>query len=65
MTLENAIAIFNAMSPQRQSAVLTVFIGIAGAFPDVREAFVQAVADECLVVGTEMLLLQQTGVSMQ
>lgn len=53
------------MMPERKSAVLNVFFGIISAFPDVRDAFAQAVADEYLMIQTEMLLLQQTGVTMQ
>jgi hypothetical protein len=64
MTLETALAIFYRMQPAQQAAILTVFAGIAGAFADVREAFAQAVADECFALYTEMMLLQ-TGVMQQ
>lgn len=65
MTYETSLAIFSYMSPTQQLAVITVYRGIAAAFPNVREAFAQAVADECLVVETEMTLLPQTVATMQ
>ena len=65
MTYETAFTLFAYMPPEQQLAVITVYRGISGAFADVRDAFSQAVADEFLVVETEMLLLQQTGAVMQ
>lgn len=61
MTPETAIALFAVMSPEQQASILAVYDGIAGAFQDVREAFAQAVDDECLVIETEKLLLQMNG----
>ena len=65
VTHETALALFAEMPPAQKTAVLAVFAEIIGAFPDVREAFVQAVIDECLVTETEMLLLRQNGAIMQ
>ena len=65
MTYQKAFILFADMPPEQQLAVITVYRGISAAFADVRDAFAQAVADECLVVETEMLLLQQTGAVMQ
>lgn len=58
MTPETAMALFVKMPPERKTLVLAVFAGIIGAFPNVRDAFTQAVADECLVIETERLLQQ-------
>lgn len=57
MNYETAITLFAGMHPDQQDAVIRVFVGIAGAFTDVREAFIEAVIDEAYVVGTEMRLL--------
>ena len=65
MTNETALALFTGMPLEQQLAVITVYRGIVAAFPNVRDAFTQAVADECLVVETEMMLLQQNGEVMQ
>ena len=65
MTHETAMALFAVMQPAQQLAVVTVYRGISAAFEDVRDAFAQAVADECLVVETEMMLVQHTGEMMQ
>lgn len=53
MTYTDARALFDAMPLAQQDAVTRIFMRIYGAFPNVREAFVQAVADEEL----EMMLL--------
>lgn len=57
MTYESAIALFAVMPCAQQEAVVSVFDGIKAAFPDVRNAFVQAVQDEAYAIETEMLLL--------
>lgn len=65
MTYEKAFIIFSDMPREQQRAVLAVYGEIAGAFPNVRDAFTQAVSDECLIAETEMRLLQKTGAVMQ
>jgi hypothetical protein len=61
MTFEHAIALFAVLPMHEQESVVAVFDGIKTAFPDVRDAFIQAVADEAYAIETEMLLLQPTG----
>ena len=65
MTYETALDLFSDMPPEQQLAVITVYRGISAAFAEVRDAFAQAVADEFLVVETEMILLQKTVATMQ
>jgi hypothetical protein len=57
VSYEYAVAVFSMMLPHEQTAVVHVFNNIKSAFHDVRDAFAQAVADEALVIETEMLLL--------
>ena len=61
MTFEHALAFFAAMPMHEQESIVAVFDGIKASFPDIRDAFTQAVADEAYAIETEMLLLQPTG----
>ena len=65
MTYETAFILFADMPREKKRAVLAVYVEISAAFPNVREAFVQAVSDECRVAETEMMLLQKPGEVMQ
>lgn len=58
MTYPNALALFAVMSMDSQNRVVRIFDLIRASFPDFRDAFVQAMDDEALVIETEMLLLE-------
>lgn len=60
MKYETALAMFAVMPMAQQEAVMHVFDGIKAAFPDVRDALIQAVQDEAYAIETEMLLLGQS-----
>lgn len=59
MNFKTALALFAVMPIERQDRVTRIFelIRAAPSFPNVRDAFTQAVQDECYAIETEMLLL--------
>lgn len=59
MTFEAALTLFITLPQEQQEVVVHVFESIKSAFPDIRDAFTQAMSDQVRAVEVETILSKE------